>query len=283
MRQPSVNPRCLLVALMAAGLAPAVAEEPLWELGAGLGAAYFPDYRGADEGRSYVLPVPYLVYRGERLRVDRRGVRGELLERRNLSLGVSANLGPPAESERNAARAGMPDLDSTVEVGPSLNLRLFENAPRDRVLELRLPLRAVVATDLSRADHVGWVFLPHLAYDMRDFGPGGGWSAGLSLGPIFASNEYHDYYYAVRPEFETAARPAYDARGGYSGLSAGLTVSKRYRSYWVGAFVRYDNLRGAVFDDSPLVRANHAVIAGFAVSRILARSERRVPPVREAP
>lgn len=254
----------------------------MWEAGIGVGAAHFPDYRGADEGRTYVLPVPYFVYRGERLRVDRRGVRGELLGIDRASVELSASLGPPARSDRNAARAGMPDLDPTVELGPSLDLRLFENAPGDRVLSLRLPVRAVVATDLSRFDHIGWVFLPHLSYEIVNGDPGGGWNFGLTAGPIYASRAYHDYYYTVRPEFATGTtRPAFDARGGYSGASVGLTLSKRYAGYWVGAFVRYDDLHGAVFEDSPLVRTRHAVMAGMAVSRIIAASRARVE-VREA-
>lgn len=256
------------------------ADVPLWEAGAGIGAVAVPDYRGADEGRVYVLPVPYFVYRGERLRVDREGIRGELAETDRTSFDLSATLGPPANSEENAARAGMPDLDPAIEIGPSLNVRLLETAARDRRLSLRLPLRAVVVTDLTFADYIGAVFLPHVALDFTDLGRSG-WNVGLTAGPIFATGAYHDYYYAVRPDVATPARPAYDARGGYGGVSAGLTISKRYPKYWLGAFMRYDNLRGAVFDDSPLVRRDHAFMAGFAVSRIVARSAARVPASRD--
>ncbi|MGH9363054.1 MAG: hypothetical protein ACRD2T_14170, partial [Thermoanaerobaculia bacterium] len=41
--------------------APAAAEElPLWELGLGIGGFTLPDYRGSDQARGYVLPVPYV-------------------------------------------------------------------------------------------------------------------------------------------------------------------------------------------------------------------------------
>ncbi len=254
---------------------PAMAQElPLWEAGVGVSAAYLPDYRGSNEYRTYLFPIPYFVYRGERLRVDRRGARSELFESDNMSLNISANLGPPARSD--AARAGMPDLDPTVEIGPSLNFRLHENPSEDRLWSLRLPLRGVIATDLSHARYIGWVFLPNVAFDLLNIGPGGGWNLGLSAGPIFASREYHRYYYAVAPEFATATRPAYDAPGGYSGASVGITLSKRYTNYWVGGFIRYDNLHDTVFEQSPLVRSQHAFLAGFAVSAILARSEKRV-------
>jgi len=45
---------------------------------------------------------------------------------------------------------------------------------------------------------------------------------------------------------------------------------------WVGAFVRYDNLRGAAFQDSPLVRRTSGVTAGFGVSWVLDTSSELV-------
>ena len=259
----------------------AAQELPLWEAGAGVGVVSVPDYRGAEERSTYVLPVPYFVYRGKRLRADRRGIRGELFETARATLNISANLGPPADSEENAARAGMPDLHPSVEIGPSLNVRLYENAAADRLLSLRLPLRAAIATDLTEAEYIGVVFLPHFAFDLRNLGPSGGWNLGLTAGPIYASDAYHDYFYSVPPQFATPTRPAYDARAGDSGISAGLTISKRYPKFWVGGFMRYDNLDGAVFDDSPLVRKKDVFMAGIAVSWIFARSERRVIEPRE--
>lgn len=261
---------------MAAIASVAAEEVPLWEAGVGVGAVSVPDYRGSDERRAYVLPIPYFIYRGDYLRVDRRGIRSEIFETARASLNISANLGPPADSDENEARVGMSDLSPTVEIGPSLNVRLHENLARDRLWSLRLPVRAAIATDLSHAEYIGVVFLPHVALDVRNLGPSGGWNLGLSAGPIFASHAYHDYFYAVPPEFATPTRPAFDARGGYSGMSAGLTISKRYPKYWMGGFVRYDNLNGAVFDDSPLVRTEHSFMAGIAVSRIFAQSKRRV-------
>ena len=40
--------------------------------------------------------------------------------------------------------------------------------------------------------------------------------------------------------------------------------------------MRYDNLSGAVYEDSPLIETKHAVAAGIAVSRVLRVSKRRV-------
>lgn len=258
-------------------------ETPLWEAGLGLGALAAPDYRGADQGNTYLLPIPYFVYYGERLRVDRRGVRGELLGSARVSFSVSASLGPPSNST-NGARTGMPDLDPTIEIGPSLDIELDDGASnRNPLVMLRLPLRTAIATDLSHWHNVGWVFLPNISFDFKNIGPGNDWTLGVSTGPIFASNAYHDYYYTVRPEFVTPTRPAFDAPAGYSGSSIAVTMSRRFNGYWVGGFVRYDYLRGAAFYDSPLVRTPHAFYAGIAFSKIVARSSeparsRRVDP-----
>lgn len=269
--------RCFAILLFSAYAMAAPAEEmPRWEAGFGLGAVRGPDYRGSDEYRNYLLPIPYLIYRGERLRADRRGVRSDLFRGVNVSVNINATVGLPASSARNEARAGMPDLDFTFEAGPSLNVRLYANESLDRLLSVRLPVRGVVATDLTHAEFIGWVFLPHVAYDLFSVGPDRAWRVGLSAGPIFATNKYHDYYYAVRPEFATPTRPAYDASGGYSGASVGLTITRRYPGYWVGAFVRYDDLSNVVFEDSPLMRSRRAVFAGVAISKVIARSAERV-------
>ena len=43
-------------------------EQPLWELGLGVGALRVPHYRGSDQDHGWVLPVPYFVYNGEVLK-----------------------------------------------------------------------------------------------------------------------------------------------------------------------------------------------------------------------
>lgn len=262
-----------LLLIIIGNAVPAIAEEPpLWEAGLGVGVVAAPDYRGADEGRTYVLPIPYFVYYGKSLSVDRRGVRGKLARTQRASFTVSASLGLPANSSENSARRGMPDLDPTVEIGPSLHIRLDDRAGENPSLSLRLPVRAVIATNLSHAKSIGALFYPHLSLDFKNVGPGGGWNLGLSAGPIFATRNYHEYYYSVRPEFATAARPAFDAPGGYSGAALLVTMSKRVGHLWIGGFLRYDDLHDAAFEDSPLVRSSNALFVGIAISRVFASS-----------
>ena len=67
-----------------------------------------------------MLPLPYLVYRGARLKVDRSGPRGILFENQRLQLDLSLNASVPMEINDNDARQGVPDIDPPVEVGSVL-------------------------------------------------------------------------------------------------------------------------------------------------------------------
>jgi len=243
-------------------------------VGAGVFPSTFPAYRGSDDQQYYLLPFPYVVYRGEFLRVDREGMRARLFDTDRVELNVSVNGAIPVNSDDSKARNGMPDLDPTFEIGPSLNVVLARPSER-HTLKLKLPVRSVIATDLDSTEQAGWIFSPHLNLDSRDVF--GSWNTGLSLGPLFGNRKYHAYYYEVAPEFATPSRPAYSASGGYSGTLVIASLSRRFENVWMGGFVRYDNLSGAVFDDSPLVETQHSVMAGFAVAYILKKSSAPAP------
>lgn len=267
----------LLAALLAAALPAARAEpRPKWEAGAGATGLRLPDYRGSDETRGYLYPLPYFVYRGERMRFDREGLRGVLLESDRVEFDLSVAGSLPVKSDRNRARAGMPDLDPTLEIGPKLNLTLWRDRPKEARFDLRFALRGVVATDLSRTHDAGYVFQPHLYYDSRPVFLGGKWDFSAQLGLLYGSDRYHQYYYGVAPQFATPERPAYEASAGYSGLTSGAALTRRFGRFWVGGFARYDALDGAVFESSPLFRRRQYFAAGFAVAWIFAESKERV-------
>src|SRR5258708_12088869 len=137
MRPRKVAPLLTAAALAAAACAAARAEpKPVWEFALGAGALVFNDYRGADTVHASPVPVPYLVYRGKFLRSDHRGLRGRLLDQERIALNLSVNGTTPVRSD--SARHGMPDLRPTLEVGPSLDVHLW-NSPTP-LLTLHLPL-----------------------------------------------------------------------------------------------------------------------------------------------
>ncbi|RAS01362.1 outer membrane scaffolding protein for murein synthesis (MipA/OmpV family) [Cupriavidus alkaliphilus] len=246
-------------------------ERPLWEAGLGVGGITLPHYRGSDSRANLLFPVPYFVYRGEHLRADRSGVRGKLFDSDRIEANVSLGLSLPVRSSQDEIRRGMPDLKTAVEIGPSLAVTLWHSAEDRTRLDLRLPVRLAVTVE-SSPKAIGWIFSPNLNLDVANVGGLPGWNLGLMAGPLFSTARYNQYFYSVEAQFATAARPAYVARGGYSGSMALASLSKRFRHVWFGAFVRYDRLDGASFEDSPLVRRKDALAAGLALSWIFGQS-----------
>lgn len=263
----------IVLFLLAVGAVHAESGKPLWEAAIGLFPSTYPAYRGSSEQQYYLIPFPFLVYRGEIFKADHHGLRALLLDSQRLELNISSNAAIPVRSDKVPQRDGMPDLASTFEIGPSLNILLTSPSEQAK-LQLRLPIRLAVAANFSSVKMVGWVFNPHLNFDSPNIVRG--WNTGFNLGPLFATRAYHDYYYRVKPAFARADRPAYRPSGGYSGMQALTSISRRFGSYWVGGFMRYDYLRGAQFDDSPLVDTDHSFMAGIAMAWFFAESTRTV-------
>ncbi len=262
-----------LLSLAWAATPAAAKEEPLFEFGLGVGAIAFEDYRGSDTTHAYPLPIPYLLYNGKFLKADRDGVRGTLFNQDWVELNLSGNLTTPVRNDRE--RSGMPDLRSTVEVGPSLDFHLLHSADSRIKFDLRMPLRSAFTVEAS-PKYIGWTFTPRLALDLADPFGYAGWHAGILAGPLFADRRYHDYFYSVAEGYATTSRPAYQASGGYAGTESIMALSKRFPHFWVGAYARYDTLSGAVFADSPLVQRNSYWSAGFGISWMIHRSAQMV-------
>lgn len=266
--------KCLVLAACAALCGAASAEQrPKWEAGLGAATLSLPDYRGSDQSRVYVLPIPYLVYRGERLKADREGARAELLELEHAHLDLALNGSIPVSSQRNEARQGMPSLSGALEIGPALDVHFYK-AEDERV---RLKLRWPVSYGLTFGQGGnGWQTSPSLHLDIRSVMGQPGWNLTMLGGPIYGSRQRHAYFYDVAPPYATANRPAYRASGGYAGAQLAAGLSKRFDRTWVGLFMRYDNLQGAVFRDSPLVRTRHYLAGGVAMSWVLGQSSEMV-------
>jgi outer membrane scaffolding protein for murein synthesis (MipA/OmpV family) len=253
----------------------AAEDQPLWEIGAGFAAFSFPSYRGSDQSHNFLMPVPHFTYHGDFLKADRQGIRGSFFDSDRLDLTVSLALSPPVSSDNITARSGMPDLKGTFEIGPEMDVTFWRSENRARFVKLLLPLRAAVTVEGSPKS-IGWVFHPKLNMDITDIPGMGGWNLGMLAGPLFGDKRQHAYYYTVAPQYATADRPAYEAKAGYAGMQYLAALSKRFPKYWIGGFVRYDNLSGATFEDSPLVRKKDYLAAGIAFTWVFGESSTRV-------
>ena len=236
------------------------ANEPLpkLELGVGVIGLRVPDYRGSSESSNVFLPTPYIKYRGDRLLVD-EGASGILFKSDDLILTVSGNLTFPADDD-TPEREGMEELSATIELGPSLNYRFAKLETSAWWLDL--PLRFAYTLD-SDFESAGQVFQPRLSW-RKPSRYLGDWKLRFNIGPLYASDAYHDYYYSVADSEALVDRPEFEADGGLSGARVEFTYSKRIGDYWIGGFTRYDSLRDSVIDDSPLVSEKDSWLAGFA-------------------
>ena len=245
--------------------------KPLWEVGAGGFAGWIPDYPAAGQNTVRALAVPYVVYRGDILRVggeeNRGAISGRFINIDRLELDVSLSAAFPVDSSNNNARRDMPDLDFLFGIGPQLIFKLV-NEPGHRALDFNLQVRSVYSTHFSSIDHRGYVFNPKLNYthehvtglDLKIF---------TSVGPIFATEKLMDYFYEVDNKFVTPSRGAYDADAGYLGANITLGVSKRFNSrFRLILGTRLGIYHGATNDDSPLFKdkLNIGVFTAFAWS-----------------
>lgn len=268
---PTRPAHAVWVAAGLAGVMPlARADQPLWEVGLGIGALRLPHYRGSDQSRDWVVPVPYIAYRGDILKADREGARAVLLDTGRLDFDFSVAATAPTRSDENDARQGMPDLAATFELGPNLNVTLARGS--EWKLQVRAPIRAALTLE-SNPKMIGWLASPNLNLDTKV----NGWNAALLFGPVFGSRSFNGYYFDVAPQFATPSRPAYQAPGGFGGWRATASTSRRLGALWMGGFVTADTVRGAVYDNSPLVRQHGTLAFGFAVSWVFAESSERVP------
>ncbi|WP_331344812.1 MipA/OmpV family protein [Cellvibrio sp. UBA7661] len=234
-----------------------------WELGLGVGAVSGPDYRGSDEYRSFISPIPYFVYRGKIIRSDRDGVRGNFLRTDQYEFTVSASASITPETDKSTLREGMPELGSTLELGPSLNINLTGDSFAEG-WHLQIPWRAVFAIGAEDSGYIGSVFTPQFVYrnKLQE------WTFTYRAGVAFASEGYHDYYYKVDHDYVTATRNYFDASGGYSGWNNQAAFSRKFNHNGINTqlafFIRYDNIEGADFTNSSLVVSNHSYRGGIA-------------------
>ena len=249
---------------------------PLWEFGLGVGNVQAPLYRGAKEEKSYILPFPFIVYRGDFLQVDREdGIRGLLLDRERFSLDLSVAAALPVEDSDSGPREGMPALDLLIEAGLELDANLWRSRNQKYEVDLITPWRLVFSVGDSLLDYEGMTLTPYLNFRYNRFEAAALSRYDLSFGPVYADDDYHDYFYSVDDEFVRPGRPAYSAGGGYGGSRITLSASRDSKRYFVAAFVRFDTLDGAVFESSPLVETDDYYAFGFAFAWKLYSSEKR--------
>lgn len=238
------------------------AKEPKVELGVGVGTLYYPNYIGSKNYQTLTTPFPHIRYRGECFRIDEDGLSGKLFGINGLRLDLSISGSLPADSKNDNARDGMPDLDLTGEIGFQFIYEFYKDGPT--VLELELPIRAVLSTDFTNLVYRGIVSNPQLKLSLNysEFE----WT--FRSGFMIADKDYNSYYYSVSQEYTKPSRTLYSAEGGFSGFRNRIGMTYQKGSWWGGAFISHYSIQSAVFRDSPLVETTQTSYLGASVAYI---------------
>lgn len=239
-------------------------EQPQYELGAGLIMLNVPDYSGSSNNRIRFVPFPYYIYRGKYLRADDEGTRARLLTSKYHETGLSFSFNFPVRSGNNPTRAGMPDLDTLVGLGPRFLFRLLADETHQR-LNLTFSVRAMFSVDADLHLTARGVSLqPGLNYWRKLRKTELTFFSGLNF--EFGSAENNQFFYQVDPVFATPERPAFHAQAGLveSSLSMGFGYNI-VNNVFIFSSGSWRNLDLAKNRESPLVasRDNLAVVFGL--------------------
>lgn len=202
-----------------------IVGKPVWEAGIFTAAFNGPIYPAASDTQNKFLPVPFVIYRGKRVRVgDGSFVKAMAVEKERFKLDVSVGAAFNADSEKSKIREGMPDLDFLFEIGPQASFLLHDTDTSNTWLNLQV--RSVFTTDFSEVEHKGYLFQPEVAFkgkgiitDNSDFG--------FSVAPIWATKKTHDYFYSVDQQYVNEDRQYYQADGGYLGTK--ISIFNRFQ------------------------------------------------------
>lgn len=248
----------------------------LWEIGVFGGAARIPHYRGSDEYSDYVLPFPYFLYRGKILRAGREGLEGVFWSTERFESALSLSGSPPPRSDTKA-RHGMSKLGAVGEVGPGIRAYLT-NPHEPNLLTITVALRGAASMDTDDYD-VAWQGLRGgigAYYRNHTLLESAGVVLRLTADLDFSDQTYLRYFYGVRTEDAATDRPVYSPSGGYAGCSISASCSRQLTdNIALGVYYRHDNLSGAAYAGSPLVRTKNNYTVGFAMIWRLYRSEKK--------
>jgi outer membrane protein len=251
-------------------------DKPLWELGLFSGVASIPHYRGSDESETYLLPLPYMIYRGERIQASREGLRGVLYQSDYLESSLSFSGNPPVDSD-NDARRGMEELDLLLEGGPALQWYPLGYDPLHRFY-FRLAGRAVFSfSEGFDVDYQGLRATLDLVYRKRHFLGVSDLTGSIKTGVEASNQRYNRYFYDVTEKDVLEDRAAFSSGEGYAGANLSANLLKRINErFSVGVIGRWDNIAGTPYVNSPLVREENTYILGVAIIWEIAVSDKRV-------
>ena len=241
-----------------------------WAMGIGLGVLDYHLYPGARQSNRLIFPAPYFTYRSPKFEVD-RGIKSFIYNSEAIIIDISADFALPVDSDETLARKGMPDLDFVLQLGPSLEFMLNDKSSNYFDARFELPVRVAFAVDPGSIENIGYLIEPRFTLKHQRLA-NTGLSHKATFGLKFATQDFNAYYYDVAPAFATATRAEYKSDAGFGGSFVNYRISYKTNDFIYWAFIRYQSLRGAKFEDSPLVLQNDYYFFGAGFAWIFAQS-----------
>jgi len=265
------NAKLLKIVLLSVVLLTATmthAQKTTWELGAGMGNINTPLYPGTDERKNYFLPYPYLKLETEYFKID-EGIQAFLFQTKDIKLDLTLDLGLPVSSKDSQLRTGMPELNTVIQLGPSLEITLHGSKQAASEFRVEFPLRTAIASDIKHTENIGWVFEPRVTYDKNRL-DNNSWSGSITAGLRYATRDYHAYYYDVAPQYATAQRPVFYSDKGFNAWLIDSSATYRTKNMITWFFARYMNLEDSEYEFSPLVNDRNYLMIGAGITWIIA-------------
>ena len=198
------------------------------------GAAYVPEYEGADEQQIVPLVIGRINDGNRYLAFEGPTLRANVLDNKGLEFGPVINITPKRGSDiQSRAVARLGTIKDAVEVGvfAAISRPVFGN---DRI---RLAVQGV--QDVGGV-HKGWLSAASAGYV---------WSVSAKLGLVgdvnatYASGEYERNYFSVTSAGSVASGlPTFNAKRGIkdvgASVSARYAIDKRWSLFGIGAYKR---------------------------------------------
>lgn len=258
-----------------------VERKPLWEAGVTGVALTLPHYVGSDEYYTFGLPFPYFVYRGEIFQSDRDGLRGLFFQSDRIETDISFGGNLPVASKNNEARQDMPELDTLAEIGPAIRYYFHRRGELDH-LYLQATWRGAFSIAFNGGFDIdtnwrGQRYTLDVKFKNESLFKDYNLSFYLSTGISYADDILNGYFYDVQTKYVTPDRDHYNADPGYAGAYVSSALYKDLSERWaIGGYCRWQNISGAVFEDSPLVRTSNNFYASLVLIWKFAHSEEMV-------
>lgn len=223
------------------------------QLGLGAGYGIVPHYPASNQSSSKSIVLPIIIYRGDILKSDQEeGTRAELFRSSELDINLSFGARFSNDSKDNIARTGMPNLNYILEIGPSLNYKIFRERHK-KLLTFQVPLRFTTETDFKKYNYLGLVFQPEIKFQMFNlFVENLKYTSSISF--EFFSDRVANYFYEVEPQYANSDRTQYKAQSGFSHVTVGQSVTYDFNQFKVIAGVNFNNYSYSTSKNSPLFK-----------------------------